>query len=232
VYSLPLGKSFTHGPPDFTLHAHTAPDSNNCYGSGPKNNCFSKDGTVLFSCNELDSSVSSYSFDARNGHLSPLGSPQMALPQEWLDSNPPRPLPFYDQCHSGGSLVLSPDGKHLYATNRGHDSIAGFAIGENSVLAPTAQKYVFAGGKITWNLTMPSDTLVVAVSQYADDPAGRAGLGKDADPKATAPEPKNPGNIRVFRRDQATGALTPTGAVREVDCPLGILAADDVRWGA
>ena len=31
-------------------------------------------------------------------------------------SPPPRPLPFYDQCHSGGSLCLAPDGKHLYAS--------------------------------------------------------------------------------------------------------------------
>ena len=49
--------------------------------------------------------------------------------QAWLDSIPPRPFPFYESAHSGGSMVLAPDGKHLYSTNRGHDSIAGFAIG-------------------------------------------------------------------------------------------------------
>ena len=102
------------------LHAHAAPASNACYGSGPKNNCFSKDGTVLFSCNELDSSVSSYRFDELTGTLTPIGEPCMALPQVWLDSVPPRPLPCYEQAHSGGSLCLAPNGKHLYSTNRGY----------------------------------------------------------------------------------------------------------------
>ena len=48
VYSLPVGDSFKAGPPDFTLAAHTAPDSNICYGAGPKNSAFSSDGRVLF----------------------------------------------------------------------------------------------------------------------------------------------------------------------------------------
>ena len=52
------------------------------------------------------------------------------------------------------------------------------------------------------------------------------------DPKRVAPPPKGPGNLRVFRRDQATGELTPTGCVYEVDEPLGIVAAEYERWGA
>ena len=119
VYSLPIGKSFTEGPPDFLLHSHTAPASYASYGSGPKNNIFSKDGTVLFSCNELDSSVSSYQFDESAGTLTPISSCS-TLPQDWLDSIPPRPMPFYESAHSGGSLCLAPNGKHVYCTNRGY----------------------------------------------------------------------------------------------------------------
>jgi len=224
VYSLPVGDSFKVGPPDFTLAAHTAPDSNLCYGAGPKNAAFSSDGRVLFSCNELDSSVSAYRFDDQTGQLTPCGSPCMALPQSWLDSVPPRPLPFYDQCHSGGSLCLAPDGKHLYASNRGHDSVACFAVGADGALSPTAQFTVPAGGRISWNLTMPSDTLLVVLNQYADDPEARSGDGK-GDPKRVAPPPKGPGNLRVFSRDPATGELTPSGCVYEVDEPSTLVAA-------
>jgi len=231
VYSLPCGESFTAGPPDFTLHAHTAPDSNKCYGAGPKNNCFSKDGKVFFSCNELDSSVSSYAFDAATGSLKAIGAPRMALPQAWLDSIPPRPMPFYAQCHSGGSLCLAPDGRHLYSTNRGHDSISCFAVGGDGALSPTSQFNVPAGGRISWNLSMPSDVLLIVLNQFADDPKARAADGT-GDAKRIAPAPKGPGNLRVFRRDVTSGELTPTGCVYEVDEPLGILAADDVRWGA
>ena len=224
VYSLPVGDSFKVGPPDFTLAAHTAPDSNICYGAGPKNAAFSSDGRVLFSCNELDSSVSAYRFDDQTGELTPCGSPCMALPQSWLDSVPPRPLPFYDQCHSGGSLCLAPDGKHLYASNRGHDSVACFAVGADGALSPTAQFTVPAGGRISWNLTMPSNTLLVVCNQYADDPEARSGDGK-GDPKRVAPPPKGPGNLRVFSRDPATGELTPSGCVYEVDEPSTLVAA-------
>jgi len=234
VYALPIGKSFTEGPPDFVLHSHTAPASNACYGSGPKNNCFSKDGTLLFSCNELDSSVSSYRFDEATGTLTPLGTPCSTLPQDWLDSVPPRPLPFYEQAHSGGSLCLAPNGKHLYSTNRGHDSISCFAVGTDGCLTPTPQFNVPGGGRITWTLTMASDTLLLAINQYADydDPAStRYGDGK-GDRSRVAPAPKGPGNIRVFKRDTASGELTPTGCVLEVDEPLGIVAAEHERWGA
>jgi len=232
VYSLPIGKSFTEGPPDFSLHSHTAPPGYASYGSGPKNNVFSKDGTVLFSCNELDSSVSSYRFDESAGTLTPI-SACSALPQDWLDSIPPRPLPFYEGAHSGGSLCLAPNGKHLYSTNRGHDSVSCFSVGADGSLAPTPQFNVPAGGRITWTLTMPSDTLLVAINQYADydDPATqRYGDGK-GDPKRVAPPPKGPGNIRVFKRHPTSGELTP-GCVLEVDEPLGIVAAEYERWGA
>jgi len=233
VYALPIGKSFMEGPPDCVLHAHTAPPSNRCYGAGPKNNCFSKDGTVLFSCNELDSSVSSYRFDESSGSLIPIGEPCMALPQAWLDSVPPRPLPFYQACHSGGSVCLAPNGKHLYSTNRGHDSVSCFAVDADGCLTPTPQFTIPAGGRITWTLTMPSDVLLLVINQYADydqPETTRYGDGK-GDPNRVAPAPHGPGNIRVFKRDPTSGVLTPS-CVLEVDEPLAIVAAEYERWGA
>jgi len=232
VYSLPIGKSFTEGPPDFLLHSHAAPTSYASYGCGPKNNVFSRDGTVLFSCNELDSSVSSYRFDEGAGTLTPISSCS-TLPQDWLDSIPPRPMPFYESAHSGGSLCLAPNGKHVYCTNRGHDSVSGFSVGMDGSLAPTPQFNVPAGGRITWTLTMPSDALLVAVNQYAEykDPATqRYGDGK-GDPKRVALPPEGPGNLRVFKRNPTTGELT-LGCMLEIDEPLGIVAAEYERWGA
>jgi hypothetical protein len=81
---------------------------------------------------------------------------------------------------------------------------------------------------------MPSDTLLLVINQFADyaDPAAtRYGDGK-GDPSRVAPAPHGPGNIRVFKRNPASGELTPTGCVLEVDEPLGIVAAEFERWGA
>lgn len=80
---------------------------------------------------------------------------------------------------------------------------------------------------------MPSDTLLVAINQYAEykDPATqRYGDGK-GDPKRVAQPPEGPGNIRVFKRNPTSGELT-LGCVLEIDEPLGIVAAEYERWGA
>jgi 6-phosphogluconolactonase len=90
---------------------------------------------------------------------------------------------------------VHPSGKFLYASNRGHDSIAVFAIDAGTGRL-TPLEYTPSGGKTPRNFDL--------------DPSGRWMLVT------------NHGNnvAMVFRIDQATGKLTPVGSPVEVPYPF------------
>jgi 6-phosphogluconolactonase len=84
-------------------------------GAGPRHIAFHPHLPMAYCVNELDSTVTAYRFDPGCGELTPL-----------------QILPTLPDCHTGNSraaaIVVSPDGRQVYASNRGHDSIAVFQI--------------------------------------------------------------------------------------------------------
>ena len=226
VYALPISASFTSGEADFVLQAHEAPDTNRHHGGGPRQLVFSPDGRTLFCVNELDHTVCAYSFDISTGKLTPVGAPQMTVPQDWLDSTPPRPYMYNAQPNYNSGIAVSPDGCHVYTTGRGHDTVAGFVVNANGSLSPTAQANVGSGGRTPWSLSFASEELLLVSNQNADDPKARKGGGPNADPNRLAPLGKEPGNVTVFRRSLVDGSLTPTGAVWEAPHVISVIAAD------
>ena len=111
---------------------------------------------------------------------------------------------------------MTPDGGHCYVTSRGYDSVAGFSINmsDGGSLSPvtmtaTGGPYVHTGGRTPWSVTCASNSLVLVTNQYGDDPAAREGGGKDADPERVYGQGKEPGSLVVFKRNPATGELTP-----------------------
>ena len=84
-------------------------------GAGPRHLAFHPGGHLVFVINELDSTVATLACDAATGTLTPLHS-AAALPGGFAGQN-----------HCAG-LAVSGDGRFLYGSNRGHDSIAAFAI--------------------------------------------------------------------------------------------------------
>lgn len=140
-------------------------------GAGPRHITANADGTSVFVINELASTVQSFRHDGAGG-LTPV-TKRPAVPDGVSDSH----------C---AALHLSPDGLFLYASNRGHDSIAIFAV--DPVTADlTVQGHVPTGG------TTPRS--------FAVSPSGRHLLSANQ----TADE------IVVFRRDPDTGGLRETG---------------------
>ena len=89
-------------------------------GSGPRHLVFHPDGRFFYAVNELSSTVSSFSYDAADGVLTLLHT-ESTLPEGGFAGN------------SGSALKITPDGRFLYAGNRGHNSVARFAVGEDSV---------------------------------------------------------------------------------------------------
>lgn len=94
-------------------------------GDGPRHAVWSNDRRFLFVLNELGSTVSSYSFD---GHgFSRVGKWTM-LPGEF----DPRNADGSSEGTKAAAIKLTADGKLLMASNRGHDSIALYAVDEQT----------------------------------------------------------------------------------------------------
>ncbi|MBR0133338.1 MAG: lactonase family protein [Lachnospiraceae bacterium] len=92
-------------------------------GSGPRHLCFNKDGNRLYILTELSNEVLSYTFNAEDG-TAELLTRHHTIPEDCNDET------------LAADIHLSENGKYLYASNRGYDSIAVFEITENGDTVP------------------------------------------------------------------------------------------------
>jgi 6-phosphogluconolactonase len=88
-------------------------------GAGPRQVAFHPNGCWLYAVNELDSTAAVYSFDVDTGALAPV---------QWV---PLLPDTYMGNSRAAG-IVVSGDGRVLYASNRGCDTIEIFAIDETT----------------------------------------------------------------------------------------------------
>jgi 6-phosphogluconolactonase len=96
-------------------------------GQGPRHLCFHPGGRLAFSNGEQGNTVTAWSHEALTGTLTPLQT-LSTLPAGWTGLS---------HC---SQLPLTPDGRFLYCGNRGHDSLAGFAVdGASGALQPLGQ---------------------------------------------------------------------------------------------
>jgi 6-phosphogluconolactonase len=101
---------------------------------------------------------------------------------------------------SGAEIQLHPNGKFLYGSNRGDDSLAVFAVDAATGLL-TPVEITPCGGKNPRNFSLsPDGHWLVCANQ-------------------------NSNSLTVFRVDPATGRLTPTGHTAEVPLPVCVLFA-------
>jgi 6-phosphogluconolactonase len=152
-------------------------------GAGPRHAAFGPDGRFMYVLGELQSTVTVFANDARETYRSRQQT--SSLPKGFSGRN------------DAAEIATHPNGKFLYASNRGHDSIAIFAIDPgNGTLTLVA--HVPTGGK--------------EPRHFAIDPSGKYLLAEN----------QLSNNIVVFKIDPATGGLTPTGQVVEVPSPVSI----------
>ena len=90
---------------------------------GPRHFCFHPSRDLLYFSNEQGCSVSGYRLDSSTGTLTAFQTVS-TLPEEFQGSN------------TCAQIQISPDGRFLYAPNRGHNSIAAFSVAEDGELAP------------------------------------------------------------------------------------------------
>jgi 6-phosphogluconolactonase len=151
-------------------------------GAGPRHVAFHPNTKSVYVVNELNSTVTSFSYDARHGALSPLHTVS-TLPANFSGKN------------STAEIHVHPNGKFLYVSNRGDDSITVFSLDPANGTLATVDR-VSTQGKTPRNFEIdPTGTRLFVANQAT-------------------------GNIVVFRIDAKTGKLTPAGQVLEVPAPV------------
>jgi len=139
-------------------------------GSGPRHFTFHPDGRHAYLINEISSTVTAFTYDAATGQLNPLQTVS-TLPTDFVGSN------------STADIHVHPNGKFLYGSNRGHDSIAIFAIDvATGELTPVGHE----------------STRGHTPRNFAIDPTGTFLLAANQDT----------GNVAAFRVDPNRGTLT------------------------
>ena len=163
----------THNDPP---HAKVAP------GAGPRHFAFRPDGKFAYVINELGNTVTAFAFDSGKGVLSTIQD-VTTLPKD------------YQEASYTAEVVAHPTGKFLYGSNRGHDSIAMYAV-ESTTGKLTSLGQQSTGGKGPRNFVI--------------DPSGKWLLAENG----------GSDTIYVFRIDPQTGKLGETGNKLDVPVPV------------
>ena len=151
-------------------------------GSGPRHVKFHPNGKWVYLINEIGSTVIGFNWDGTKGTLAEFQTVS-TLPEGFTGTN------------TCAELVIHPNGRFLYGSNRGHDSLAVFAI-DQATGKLTLVERVSSQGKWPRNFTF--------------DPTGKWILCTN----------HNSNNAVVFRVDESTGKLTQTGQPVEVPYPF------------
>jgi 6-phosphogluconolactonase len=162
--------------PHTPTHAATEP------GGGPRHLAFHPSGRYAYVALELASRVAAYRVDAGTGALQAFEAHASLPPGVSVEGN------------TTAEILVHESGRFLYVSNRGHDSIAVFAID------PATGSLRFVEATPTGGRTPRSFGLV---------PGGRFLVAAN----------QNGGNVTVFRIDAERGTLAPTGGEQRIDRP-------------
>jgi len=153
-------------------------------GIAPRHSSFHPTLPYVYVVNERQSSLSCYRYDATTADIS-LVETVPTIPADYTMNNSP------------ADVHVHPNGKFVYSSNRGHNSIAVFRIDE-------------ASGRMT---------LVEIVSTQGATPRG---FNFEPGGRFLFAGNQGTGNVVTFAVDGETGKLTPTGAKADVPRPVCI----------
>jgi len=158
-------------------------------GSGPRHAAFHPALPVLWVVNEIGNTVATYYWDAERGHLNPVQI-QPAIPPEYVGEN---------IC---AEIAVSLNGRFVYCSNRGHDSIAVFAAEPGTGLL-SCSGWIPSGGRTPRFIGFdPSGRYLCAANEQTD-------------------------TIVVWQADPGTGHLRQSGQAVRSGSPVTIAFA---RW--
>ncbi|TRX10734.1 lactonase family protein [Flavobacterium gawalongense] len=140
-------------------------------GSGPRHLTFSNDGKFVYLLQELDGALTVFSYS--NGILKKIDETTILAKD-------------FKGTFSSADIHISPDGKFLYATNRGEaNTISIFKILKNGKLQSKGQRSTLGKGPRNFAID-PTGKFLLVAHQYTND-------------------------VVIFKRNATTGVLTDTG---------------------
>ncbi|HUG11521.1 MAG TPA: lactonase family protein [Opitutaceae bacterium] len=154
-------------------------------GSGPRHLVFSADGTRVYVVNEMTCTLSTFAWDASRGALDARETISLLPAGVEIESS-----------FSAAAIVASPDGRFVFATVRGHNSVSVFATGTDGALSLIEN--VPCGGETPRGLGI--------------DPTGRWLLVGN----------QKSNSVAVFAIDMTTGRLTATEHTVSVGSPVDV----------
>jgi len=160
----PIGAAFTTRP-----------------GSGPRHLAFHPNGKYAYLIQELSNTMTVLNYNSQQGTFSEIQT-LSTLPQDFKD-------------HSQAAAVkISADGRFLYGSNRGHNSIVVFSVDNNTGKLNVVQ-FMSTGGDWPRDLTLDKLNKFLIVSNERSS------------------------NVVTYRIDQSSGKISPTGKQIAVTSP-------------
>ena len=155
-------------------------------GSGPRHLAFSPNGKNVYVVNEMGCTVTTFAWDGLAGTLTAAETVRLLPPSEPVKA-----------AYTAAEIAVSPDGRFVYATVRGHDSVSVLAVdGKDGRLAPVEN--VPCGGKFPRGMGIdPTGRWLIVANQKSE-------------------------TVTVFGINAATGRLAPTGQVLSVGAPVDV----------
>lgn len=168
------GKLAPNDPPSFKVTG----------GSGPRHLAFHPNGKWLYAAQELSNEVVALEWNGKAGTLTQFQAVK-TLPEDFKEAS------------TAAEIAVRDDGKYLYVTNRGHDSVVVYAVDAKT-------------GELTLRQRVPSRGKVPRYFTF--DPTGRWLIVSN----------QEGGNLAVFSVDAASGELTPKGEPVPILKPMGV----------
>lgn len=170
-----------------TLSAADVPSVAMAPGAGPRHVAFSPDGQTLYCANELDSTLSVFAWDGATGTLTHKQT-LSARPNDATGENAP------------ADLHVHPNGRTVYLSNRGDNTVAVFAVDSATNVLSLVQT-ISSGGNWPRNFTLTPDGRGLLVAHQRSD------------------------SIVPFHINETDGRLTSAGAPLTAPVPVCLLFA-------
>jgi 6-phosphogluconolactonase len=154
-------------------------------GAGPRHLAFDPSAQFAYVIDELDSTLVACRYDAGGGAFEPLQTVP-TLPSGFTGENFP------------AHVLVAPSGRFVYGSNRGHDSIALFAV-DPPTGRLTIVGHVPSGGRWPWHFAIDPTGAFLLVANHRSD------------------------GVATFRVDQEQGTLQATSHVLDIPSPICIV---------
>ena len=169
-------------PDSGQLRPNRQPWTETTPGSGPRHIVFHHNMRLAYVINELSSTITAYTYDSNEGTLEPLQTIS-TIPEDYSGTN------------LAADLHLTPNAKLLFGSNRGHDSIASYAVDQETGRLTQVDCRSSQGQTPRGFVIDPSGTLLLVANQDSD-------------------------NIVAFWIDYDEGAIIPTGHSLSIPSPV------------